>query len=126
MADALVVAELTEDGQLKKATLSAITFAKRALPALGGSFSILVLGGNAKAAAGELAGYGAAKILVCEDPSLAKYTAEHYAPTVAEVGKGFGLIVATATSFGKDLLPRVAARLDAAYAADCAGVSGRR
>jgi electron transfer flavoprotein alpha subunit len=123
MADALVVAEITEDGQLRKATLSAITFAKKALPALGGSFSILVIGSNAKAVASELAGYGAAKIFVCEDASLAKYTAEHYAPTVAQVAKGFGLVVATATSYGKDLIPRVAAKLDAAYAADCSGVS---
>src|SRR5690606_28530941 len=59
----------------------------------------------------------------CEDASLAQYTAEHFAPTVAEVGKNYGLIVATATSFGKDLMPRVAARLDAAYAGDCAGVT---
>jgi electron transfer flavoprotein alpha subunit len=123
MPNALVVAEIAEDGKVKKATLSAISFAKKALPALGGSFSILVLGGSARAAATELAAYGAAKVLVCEDASLAKYTAEHYAPTVAEVGKSFSLVVATATSEGKDLMPRVAARLDAAYAGDCADVS---
>src|SRR3954466_11077664 len=123
MSDALVIAELAEDGTLKKATLSAITFAQRALPALGGSFSILILGANAKAAASELTGYGAAKVLTCDDASFAKYTAEGFTPTVAAVGKGFGLIVATATPFGKDLLPRVAARLDAAYAGDCAAVA---
>jgi electron transfer flavoprotein alpha subunit len=123
MSDALVVAELNEDGSVKKATLSAITFAKRALPALGGSFSILILGPNTKPAAAELAGYGAAKVLTAEDAAFAKYTAEHFAPTVAEVGKGFGLVVATATTFGKDLLPRVAARLDAAYAGDCSAVA---
>ena len=123
MSDALVVAEHSEDGTLKKSTLSAISFAQKALPALGGSFSILVLGAHAAAAAKELTGYGAAKVLVCEDASLTHYTAEQFAPTVAEVGKGFGLIVATATSVGKDLLPRVAARLDAAYAGDCAGVA---
>ncbi|HTQ06133.1 MAG TPA: electron transfer flavoprotein subunit alpha/FixB family protein [Polyangiaceae bacterium] len=122
MPHALVVAEITEDGKVKKATLAAISFAKKALPAVGGSFSILVLGGSAKAAASELAAYGAAKVLVCEDPSLAKYTAEQYAPTIAEVGKAFSLVVATATSEGKDLMPRVAARLDAAYAGDCADV----
>jgi len=122
MPNALVVAEIAEDGKVKKATLSAISFAKKALPAVGGSFSILVLGGSARAAAAELAAYGAAKVLVCEDASLAKYTAEHYAPTVAEVGKAFALVVATATSEGKDLMPRVAARLDAAYAGDCADV----
>jgi electron transfer flavoprotein alpha subunit len=123
MSDALVVAELSEDGKLKKSSLHAITFAQRALPALGGSFSILVLGAAAKAAAAELTGYGAAKVLVCEDATFAQYTAEQFAPTVAAVGKGFGLLVATATTFGKDLLPRVAAKLDAAYAGDCAGVA---
>jgi electron transfer flavoprotein alpha subunit len=61
--------------------------------------------------------------LVCDDPTLANYTAEHFAPTVASVAKDFGLVVATASSYGKDLMPRVAARLDAAYAADCSGVS---
>ena len=123
MSDALVIAELSEDGKLKKSTLSAITFAKGALPALGGSFSILVLGATATTAAAELVGYGAAKVLVVNDASLAHYTAEQFTATVAAVGKSFGLIVATATSFGKDLLPRVAARLDAAYAGDCAGIS---
>jgi len=123
MSDALVIAELAEDGKLKKSTLSAITFAQRALPALGGSFSILVLGANATTAAAELTGYGAAKVLTASDPAFAHYTAEQFTATVAAVGKNFGLIVATASSFGKDLLPRVAARLDAAYAGDCAGVS---
>jgi electron transfer flavoprotein alpha subunit len=122
MADVLVVAELTEEGKVRKTTHSAITFAKQALAALGGSFSILVLGAGAQAAAAELTGFGAAKLLVCEDASLKNYVAEQYAPTVAEVGKSFALVVATASSFGKDLLPRVAARLDAAYAGDCAGV----
>lgn len=123
MANALVIAEISEDGKLKKSTLSAIAFAKKALPALGGSFSILVLGEKPEAAAAELTGYGAAKIVVCTDTSLAQYTAERFAPTVAEVGKAYGLLVATATSFGKDLMPRVAGRLDAAYAGDCSAVA---
>jgi electron transfer flavoprotein alpha subunit len=126
MANVLVVAELSEDGKLKKSTLSAITFARQALPTVGGTLSILVLGASTAAAAADLAGYGAAKIIAVEDASLAKYTAEHYAPSVAAAAaaESASLIVATATSFGKDLLPRVAARLDAAYAGDCSGVSG--
>ncbi len=83
-----------------------------------------MIGAGAKAAAADLTGYGAAKVLVCDDASLKNYVAEQFAPTVAEVGKGFGLICAAASSYGKDLLPRVAARLDAAYASDCAAVSG--
>ena len=123
MANVLVVAELSEDGKLKKSTLSAITFARQALPTVGGTISIIVLGGSTAAAA-ELTGYGAAKIIAVEDASLANYTAEHYAPSVAAAAQGFSLVVATASSFGKDLLPRVAARLDAAYAGDCSGVAG--
>lgn len=118
MAKALVVAEIA-DGKVKKSTLSAITFAKKAAD----SFSILVLSDNAKDQAKELQGYGAEKVFACTDASLKDYVAEQFVPTVAEVGKGFGLVVATASSFGKDLIPRVAARLDAAYAGDCADVT---
>src|SRR6185369_10200493 len=123
MANVLVVAELSEDGKLKKSTLSAITFARQALPTVGGTLSIVVLGASTAAAA-ELTGYGAAKIIAVEDASLGKYTAEHYAPSVAAAAQGVSLVVATASSFGKDLLPRVAARLDAAFAGDCSGVAG--
>ena len=119
MTNALVVAEFSE-GKLKKSTLASITFAKHA----GGDFDILVIGGaGAKGAADELAAYGASKVLVCEDASLEHYVAEQFAPTVAEVGKAYTLVVATASSFGKDLIPRVAGRLKAGYAADCAAVS---
>ena len=123
MPNVLVVAELSEDGKLKKSTLSAITFARQALPAVGGALSIVVLGASTSAAAIELAAYGAAKIIAVEDASLAKYTAEHFTASVVAAAQGASLVVATATSFGKDLLPRVAARLDAAYAGDCAGVA---
>ncbi len=123
MANVLVVAELSEDGKLKKSTLSAITFARQALPAIGGALNIVVLGASTGAAAAELASYGAAKIISVEDASFAKYTAEHYAPSVVAAAQGVSLVVATASSFGKDLLPRVAARLDAAFAGDCSGVA---
>ena len=124
MANVLVVAELSEDGKLKKSTLSAITFARQALPTVGGALRIVVLGASTAGAPAELAGYGADKIIAVDDASLAQYTAEQYAPSVAAAAQGVSLVVATASSFGKDLLPRVAARLDAAYAGDCSGVSG--
>ncbi|MBK9262827.1 MAG: electron transfer flavoprotein subunit alpha/FixB family protein [Polyangiaceae bacterium] len=117
MADVLVVGEVAE-GKLKKTTHSAITFAQKAAAALGGSFSILVIGAGAAKAAAEAQGFGAAKILVVDDPSLANYVAERYAPSVAAVGKGFAVVVGTASAYGKDLLPRVAARLNAGFASD--------
>lgn len=117
MADVLVVGEVAE-GKLKKTTHSAITFAQKAAAALGGSFSILVMGAGAAKAAAEAQGFGAAKILVVDDASLGNYLAERYAPTVANIGKGFAVVVGTASSYGKDLLPRVAARLNAGFASD--------
>lgn len=122
MTNILVVAELTQGSTLKNATLSAIAFAKQALPSLGGHIDILVLGSDTAAAADALARHGASKVIRCDDASLQNYTAEHFAPTVAAVADAYELIVATATTFGKDLMPRVAARLDAAYAGDCAEV----
>ncbi len=117
MANVLVVAEVSE-GKAKKTTHSSITFAKQVVAAAGGSFSILVIGAGAAGAAAELAAYGAEKLLVADAASLANYTAEAYAPTVAAVGKGFTHVVATASSFGKDLIPRAAARLGAGFAGD--------
>ncbi|MDB4993658.1 MAG: Electron transfer flavoprotein alpha subunit, partial [Myxococcaceae bacterium] len=113
----LVIAELM-DGHVRKSTNSAITFAKNA----GAPFSILVLGAGASAAAAELTGYGAEKVLVADDASLKDPIAERYAPTVAAVAKDFDVVAVTASSFGKDLAPRVAAKLDAGYAPDISAV----
>ena len=119
MPNVLVIAEML-DGKVRKSTHSAITFARQA----GGTFSILVLGHGAKAAAAEVTGFGAATVLVCDDAYLANPVAERFAPTIAEVaGKGhFDVVVVTASSFGKDIAPRVAARLGAGYAPDISGV----
>jgi electron transfer flavoprotein alpha subunit len=121
MADILVVAEVAE-GKLKKPTHSAVTFARQAAATLGGTYTILVLGSSAASAAQEAAALGAAKVLLAEDASLEHYLAERYAPTVAAVAQGFAVVVGTASAYGKDLLPRVAARLGAGYATDISEV----
>jgi electron transfer flavoprotein alpha subunit len=123
MANVLVVAEFSE-GKLKKTTHSAITFAEQVAKGTGGTFSILLIGGGAKAAQGELTGFGAAKVLVADDAKLANYVAENYAPTVVATAKGgnFNVVVTAASSYGKDLIPRVAAALGAGYATDISAV----
>ncbi len=113
----LVIAEIA-DGKIRKSTHSAINFARQA----GGTFSVLVIGAGSKSAAPEVAGFGAAKVLVADDASLAHVLAERFAPTVAAVAKDFDLVVTTASSFGKDLAPRVAAKIGAGYASDVASV----
>jgi electron transfer flavoprotein alpha subunit len=123
MSDCLVIAE-SWGGRLRKATLSAVTAARRARTILGGGWSVLVLGHRVAEHARELTGYGADHVLFCDHPALEHYLAEQYAPTVATVAGKFGLVLATASSFGKDLLPRVAARLGAAYVGDCSALRG--
>ena len=117
MSHTLVIAELHE-GKVRRSTLSAVTFAR----GISQPFDILVMGQGAASAAAGVVAFGAQKILVADDASLANYICERFAPTVAAIGKGYKVIVATASSFGKDLAPRVAAKLSAGYAADLSAV----
>lgn len=119
MANVLVIAELHE-GKVRKSTHSAITFAKQ----VGAPFSILVLGQGAKAAAAEVTGFGAQKVIVVDDAYLAHGIAERVSPTIAAVAKSgnFDVVAFTASSFGKDVAPRVAAKLGAGYAPDISAV----
>lgn len=122
MANVLVVAELAE-GKVKKTTHSAVTFAQSVAKGTGGAFSILAVGAGAKGAASELAALGAAKVFVADDPSVANYVAERFAPTVVATAKnGFDVVVTAASAYGKDLMPRVAAALGAGYANDISHV----
>lgn len=120
MSKTLVVAE-TSGGKLKKTTHSAITFARNA----GRPFDILVLGRGVGAAVEELRGFGAGSVIAADDALFANYVGELYTPTVAAAAQqgGYSVVVVTASSFGKDLGPRVAARLDAGLASDIASVS---
>src|SRR5580704_2375905 len=115
MAGTLVVAELFE-GKARKSTFSAVTFAKQ----VGSPFAILAIGAGAASAAKELAGFGAQKVIVVDDPVLKDYVCERFSPTVAKVATegGWDTVVVTASTFGKDLAPRVAAKLGAGYAPD--------
>jgi electron transfer flavoprotein alpha subunit len=62
-------------------------------------------------------------VLVADDPSVAQYICERFAPTVVAAAKnGFQVVVGTASAYGKDLLPRVAAALGAGYANDIASL----
>jgi electron transfer flavoprotein alpha subunit len=64
--------------------------------------------------------FGAQRILVCDDAALAHYVCEQFAPTVAKIVKdeGYDTVAVTASAFGKDLAPRLAAKIGAGYAPD--------
>jgi electron transfer flavoprotein alpha subunit len=120
MSSILVIAEL-HDGHVRKSTLSAIAFAKQtALP-----FSILVARSRAPRRPPPRSPPSVRpRCIVVDDAYLANQVAERFAPTIAEVAKkgGFDVIVVTASSFGKDVAPRVAAKLGAGYVPDIRSV----
>jgi len=123
MKNVLVVAELKNG--LRKTTLPSITFAKQAAQKLGGQVHALVAGEtDVAAAAEELRKYGVAVVWTASSPALKSYTAEGFAKAALKAAEAAqaGIICASATSQGRDYLPRIAARLGAGMASDIVGV----
>jgi electron transfer flavoprotein alpha subunit len=115
----LIIAEHFEN-KIKKACLSAVTFGKKISHLLNEPYDILVIGSNLDEIKQELKEYGARRLLVVEDPDLEYYLAERYSPIISEIAKEnrYKFIAATATAFGKDLMPQIAAALNAGMASD--------
>jgi len=114
----LVIAE-HEHGTLRAATLNAVTAAVK----IGGDVVVLVAGQNCASAAQAAAQIaGVSKVLVADAPQLAEQLAETMAEQVLAVAGGFSHIVAPATAHGKNVMPRVAAKLDVAQISDITSV----
>lgn len=122
MATILLIAEQAK-GQLKKATLSALAAAQQLAAKGGGEVQALVIGEGAKQSAHELAGY-AGVVHVVEAPAFAHALAETHAAAAAEAAQKIGAadVVIAATAYGKDIAPRVAAKLSAGVASDVLAV----
>jgi electron transfer flavoprotein alpha subunit len=118
----LVIAE-HDNASLKSATLHTITAALQ----LSGEVHVLVAGHNAEAAANAAASVaGVAKVLRAEAPYLAKPTAENLAATALSLLPGaYTHVLAPATGFGKNVLPRVAAKLDVAQISEITAIVTR-
>jgi len=116
------------DGQLRTSALANLAFARQAAKFHAGDVIALLVGQGA-AAAGAHAAKLAPKVITVEADGgeLANYLAETYAPVVARLAKenGATVVCATATAVGKDLMPRVAALLDAGMASDIAKVEAK-
>ncbi|MBI5335243.1 MAG: electron transfer flavoprotein subunit alpha/FixB family protein [Burkholderiales bacterium] len=107
---ALVIAE-HDNGSLKGATLNTITAAQQA----GGDVHVLVAGSGAQAAAQAAAQVaGVTKVLLADSAAFADGLAENVAAQVLAVASGYSHIVFPATAYGKNVAPRVAAKLDVA------------
>jgi len=109
----LVIAE-HDNQSLKAGTLNTVTAAAKL-----GEVHVLVAGHNAAAAADAAkAVAGVAKVLLADNAAYAHGLAENLAPLVVDLARGYSHVLAPATSYGKNLLPRVAALLDVAQISD--------
>jgi electron transfer flavoprotein alpha subunit len=115
------------DGKLRRASLEALSEARRLSGALGGPITAVVVGPGAEGLAAELASYGADKVAVFDDPALGSYATEPYARALAQAvteAKPAAVFV-PATAMGKDLAPRAAARLGAGLVSDCVSFTAK-
>ena len=114
----LVIAE-HDNAQLKGATLNTVAAAAK----IGGDVHVLVAGSGAQAVAEQAAQIaGVSKVLLADAPQLADELAENVAEQVLAVAKDYSHILFPATASGKNVAPRVAAKLDVAQISDIIAV----
>ena len=121
MANTFAYAE-TRAGELRRVALEAVTVARQLADASGGGevHALIVGAPGAAAKADQLGRFGADVVTVVEDPALDKYSPEVVAATAAQlIGAGdYRVAVFSASAQGKDLAPRVAAKLGVSMISD--------
>jgi electron transfer flavoprotein alpha subunit len=118
----LVVAE-HDNRALKPATLNTMTAAAEIAKAAGSDVHILVAGKDCRPvaeAAAQIAGAG--KVLLADDAAYDHGIAENFAPLLVKLAAGYSHVLAPATTFGKNVMPRVAALLDVMQISDISAV----
>ncbi len=117
MATILTFAEV-RDGKLRRPSLEAISEARRLAAGLGATVSTVLIGNGV---AGLASGLGADTVHVFDDAALASYATEVWARAVAKViaaTKPVAVLIPF-TALGKDLAPRIAAKVGAGLVSDC-------
>ena len=124
MGDVLIFAE-QQLGHFPKTTLTALNAGLELAQKRGGKAIAVVAGDNPDALAAEIAKYSVSKVIALTHPALKNYLADAYAHALANLARSAGVeyILATATATGKDLMPRLAARLGAPMASDITAIN---
>ena len=115
-----VIAE-QRDGKIMKVSYELVGKARELADDLGQDVVSVLMGSGVEAVAGDLAKAGADKVIVVDDPMLAEYVTEPYAKAVTAVIKANDpeIVIFGASSIGRDLAPRVSARIHTGLTADC-------
>lgn len=122
----LVFAE-QRDGKLKRSVLECLALARELAGSAGGSVHAVLLGSGVSSLTGELKEHGAARIHLADGEAFRLPTSETYVAAVAAVCAELAspLVLLPASSMGRDLAPRLAARIDAAFVAECLSLATR-
>ncbi len=114
----LVIAEHNQE-HIQAATYNTLAAAK----AIGEEIHVLIAGSSANSAAEQVAkAEGVAKVILVNHASLEHSLAENLGNLVAQLAEGYSHVLAPATTFGKNFLPRVAAKLDVQMISDITAV----
>lgn len=113
------------DGKAKKTSLEALSEGKRRADDLNTEAHAVLIGHGVEGLASELFSYGASKVYVLENSLFAHYSASSYSQALHSLVEEEKpeIILFSATSMGKDLAPRLAAKLGVSLASDCTGTS---
>ena len=124
MSNVLAILE-QRGGTLRKVSNEVVTGARRLADALGGEVHALVCAAGPVSGADAAGRHGADKVITSTNAAFGQYAPEGYVRTIAEHAEagGYGAVVCAASAQGKDLAPRIAARLGVALAADITDVS---
>ncbi|CAN0642810.1 electron transfer flavoprotein subunit alpha/FixB family protein [Burkholderia cepacia] len=118
----LVIAE-HDNASIKAATLNAVAAAQALGAAGGGDVHVLVAGHDAQGAADAAAKIaGVSKVLLADAPQLEAGLAENVEATALNIAKDYSHILAPATAYGKNIAPRIAAKLDVAQVSEITAV----
>ena len=110
------------DGAVRKVSYELLA-AARELAGAAGSVDALVFGAELPAGVEGLAALGADRVLSASHPDFVRYNPDGLAATVASLAPGYATLIFAATATGKDLAPRVAARLGVGLATDVVGLA---
>ncbi len=118
----LVVAE-HDNAELKPATLNTLGAAEELAGHGGGEIHLLVAGTGCGAVAEAAAGFPCvAEVLVSDRAEYERRIAEKLAPLIVELASNYGYVLASATTSGKNVMPRAAALLDVQQVSDVSGI----
>lgn len=112
------------DGIIQNVGIELLTKARELADVLGERVIGLLLGSNVKEKSKELIAYGADMVLCVDAPELQHYTTEPYAQAITELINCYhpAIVLVGATTIGRDLAPRLSARIETGLTADCTGL----